>query len=482
MTAPTPPPAESPTDERPRLLWRWALVLGVAVAIILPGPPAGILPQHWRLLAIFLACIVGSIVRPAPMGAVILVGVAAVAITGTMSFADALKGYADPIVWMVLCAFMIARAVTTTGLGRRIAFHFIRRLGRRSLGVGYALVATDTVLASVIPSNSARAGGILFPIARSVAEAFGSHPGPTRRRLGSFLMAAVYQADVVACAIFLTGQASNPIIAKFALDVTGIELTYARWLIGAIVPGIAALLLVVYLIYWIVRPEVTDTPEAVAMAREALDRMGPMSAQERVTATVFALIGMLWMTGSWHPISAPVVALAGICLLILTQVLTWDEILGERAAWDVFVWYGGLFGMAGALGASGVTTVFAEWSATLTVGWSWTIALPILFLIYFYSHYAFASITAHVTAMFVPFLTVVIAAGAPPLLAVLALAYGSNLTASLTHYGTTTAPIYFGARYNTQREWWGIGFAASLVTCGVWAILGLAWWKLLGWW
>ena len=103
-------------------------------------------------------------------------------------------------------------------------------------------------------------------------------------------------------------------------------------------------------------------------------------------------------------------------------------------------------------------------------------------LIYFYAHYGFASITAHATAMFTPFLVVVIAAGAPPLLAVLLLAYTSNLSACLTHYGTTPAPIYFGSRYITQRDWWTYGLIVSFVSIGVYGTIGLAWWKILGWW
>ncbi len=82
-----------------------------------------------------------------------------------------------------------------------------------------------------------------------------------------------------------------------------------------------------------------------------------------------------------------------------------------------------------------------------------------LLLIYFYAHYGFASITAHATAMYTPFLVVILAAGAPPYLAVLSLAYFSNLDASLTHYGTTPAPIYFGAGYVKQRTWWLLGLA-----------------------
>ena len=105
-----------------------------------------------------------------------------------------------------------------------------------------------------------------------------------------------------------------------------------------------------------------------------------------------------------------------------------------------------------------------------------------LLLVYFYAHYAFASITAHATAMYVPFLAVMLAAGAPAGIAVLLLAYGSNLMAGLTHYGTTPAPIYFGAGYVRQSTWWRVGFAASVVTLTIFLTVGVAWWKFLKLW
>ena len=114
-------------------------------------------------------------------------------------------------------------------------------------------------------------------------------------------------------------------------------------------------------------------------------------------------------------------------------------------------------------------------------GYSVVTLFVVALLVYFYAHYGFASITAHSTAMYTPFLVVLISAGAPPLLAALMLAYFSNLSACLTHYGTTPAPIYFGAHYVTQREWWRLGFIVSLVTITVWTVLGLGWWKVLGW-
>lgn len=470
------------TSSRLSSVWRWAIVFAVAGGILLAPIPEGITEPSWRLFAIFAGTIVGLIVRPVASGAVVFLGVVVVALTGTLPPAEALRGYADPIVWLVLCAFFMSRAVLKTGLGRRIAYLFIRTLGRRSIGLAYSLVATDTLLASIVPSNGARAGGVVFPVAKSLAEAYDSAPGPTARRLGAYLMVAVYQCDVIASSMWLTGQASNVLIARFALETSGIEVTYLMWILGAIVPGVLAQLLVPALLFRIYRPEITQTPHATELARSELQRMGPMSRDERLTLAVFLMVAILWITTAWHGLNYAVVALVGISALILLQVLSWDDVLSERPAWDVFIWYGGLVRMAEALGETGITKIFAEATAGFTVGWAWPAALAVLLLVYFYAHYGFASITAHATAMFVPFLVVILGAGAPPVLAVLLLAYYSNLSASLTHYGTTPAPIYFGARYTTQREWWQLGFVVSLVTIALFGTLGALWWKVLGWW
>ena len=463
-------------------LVRWAIVLLVGVGIMLIPVPEGVKPESWRLLAIFAATITGSIVQPIPGAAIVLLGVTALALFNVMSISDALKGYADKFVWLVLAAFFISRGMIKTGLGRRIAFLFIRAIGRHSLGLSYALASTETVLATVIPSTGARSGGIIFPITKSLAEAYESRPGPTARRLGAFLMTSVYQCNVIVCAMFLTGQASNPIIARFALDNTGIEITYARWAIASIVPALLSLLVVPWLLYRVFPPEVKHTPAAREFASKELKAMGPMKQSERLMLMVFGLVAILWITTELHHVDYAVVALVGISVLLVTGVLDWEDIISEKAAWAVFIWYGGLIRMAEALGQTGLTKRFAEAAAGLTAGWKWWLALASLLLIYFYAHYVFASITAHATAMFVPFLIVILAAGAPPYLAVLSLAYFSNLGASLTHYGTTPAPIYFGAGYTTQRTWWTLGLITSVVTILIWSVVGFTWWKLLGLW
>lgn len=465
-------------------LLKWLIVLAVGVGIAVIPPPEGVTREAWTLLAIFIATIVGSIVQPLTGAAMVLIGLIATVIFGALKPGDALKGYAEPVVWLVLAAFFLSNAMIKTGLGHRIALLFIRALGRKTIGLGYALIATDFVLASMIPSNAARNGGVILPIAVSISETYDSRPGDgTANRLGAFLMNLLYQCDVIICATFITGQASNLIIAKLAQDNFGVELTYTTWLYTAIVPALISLLVVPQLIYRFFPPEVRETPRAPEFAGKELEKLGRVSRPEWIVLATLAGVVFLWIAKDrLHSVDTAIIALVGVCILLITRVVEWKELMGETNAWSVFIWYGGLVNMATLIGETGLPKLFAGAMGGYTSGMSWVVALTILVLIYFYTHYFFASITGHVLAMFVAFGAVMLGAGAPAGLAILLLAYFSNLNAGLTHYGTTPGPIYFGTGYVSQGKWWTIGLIVSVVNILIWSVVGLGWWKILGWW
>src|SRR4051812_26587514 len=257
---------------------KWVAVLGCGLLIGVIPPPEGVTREAWTLLAIFIATIVGSILQPITGSAVVLLGVIATALFRALPIEKALTGYADKYVWLVLAAFFISRAMIKTGLGHRIALLFIRLLGRRTLGLGYALVFTDFILASFIPSTGARSGGIILPIARSVSETYDSRPyDGTRQKLGTFLMTMLYQCEVILCATFLTGQASNVMIAGFASKQANIDLNYSAWFTAAIVPAIVSLTVVPLMIYKFFPPEIKETPDAIDFANTQLKELGPVS-------------------------------------------------------------------------------------------------------------------------------------------------------------------------------------------------------------
>jgi DASS family divalent anion:Na+ symporter len=444
--------------------------------------PEGVTPEAWQLLAIFVATIVGIVLEPLPMGAVAVCGIAAVTLTGTLGLDDALSGFGHRVIWLVVMAFFISRGFIKTGLGARIAYFFMRLLGRRTLGLGYSMIATDLVLAPAIPSITARAGAVIYPIVRSVAEAFDSRPGSgTERRIGAFLIQNSFQGNLITSAMFLTAMAANPLAAEMAAD-QGIEITWLRWALAAVVPGLASLLVVPFVLYRLYPPQVKETPGATGMARAKLAEMGPMKRSEWIMLGTFVLLLLLWIFGKPLHVHSTVTALVGLTVLLLTRVLTWEDVLNEKGAWNTFIWLSTLVMMASQLSTLGLVGWFSTTVGGLFTDTSWPVAFLVLSLIYFYSHYFFAGNTAQISSMYAAFLAVALAVGTPPELAALVLAFFSNLFSSTTHYGTGPAPVLFGAGYVRLADWWRLGAVISVVNIAIWLGIGGCWWKLIGLW
>ena len=463
-------------------LIRGLIVIAVGVILWFIPVPEGVKPQAWHLMAIFVATIVGFVLQPMPIGAVALTSITLTALLGVLKPGEVLSGFGSTTIWLIVAAFLYAKGFIKTGLGKRIAYTMIKLFGDSTLKLGYTFVLSDLIMSPAMPSNTARLGGILYPIVRSMSSAFGSEPDKNPRRVGSFLMTTVYQSDAAVSAMFMTAMTANPMIVTFAAEAAGVQLTWGGWLLASIVPGIVSLVAIPYFLYKVYPPELKSTPEAKGVAIEELEKMGSASTHEKIVAVVFAAALALWATGSYTGINTMVVALLGVCIMLATKALDWKDILGETGAWDTMIWMGSIIALANALVKSGFIGWFAQSMSASVAGVSWPIALLILVVVYMYSHYGFASLVAHVAAMYVAFLTVAIAAGAPPYLSVLALAFVANLCMSLTHYAAGPAPIYFGSGYVDQGTWWKMGFMVSVINMIIWVGLGAIWWKVIGLW
>ena len=149
-------------------LTKGLLVVLIVLAIWFIPTPAGLKPQAWHLFAIFVATIFGFILQPIPIGAVAFISVAITGFLQVVKPADVLSGFGNTTIWLIVSAFLFAKGFIKTGLGRRIAYKIMGAIGDSSLKLGYAMVLSDLVVAPATPSNTARAGGILFPIVRSL--------------------------------------------------------------------------------------------------------------------------------------------------------------------------------------------------------------------------------------------------------------------------------------------------------------------------
>ena len=473
----------------------------VLITLLLLPTPDGLTPKAWALVAIFLTTIVAIILKVMPIGVMAMMAIVIVSlsqVTSTSSkgaITDALSSFANPLIWLIVVAILISRGLKKTGLGSRIGLLFISLLGKRTIGIGYGLAICELVLAPFTPSNTARGGGIVHPIMKSIANAFDSDPAKgTERKVGTYLALVNYHANPITSTMFVTATAPNPLVVDFVARASGqtFQLSWTTWALCMVLPGLVCLFLMPLIIYLLAPPELKQTPDAIGFARDELARMGPLSASERVMLGTFGLLLVLWanvpamLFGSAFTLDPTVVAFVGLFILIITGTLDWDDILSEKSAWDTLIWFGALVMLAEQLNKMGVIAWASNGmrDAIVASGMGWGAAASVLVLAFVFSHYLFASTTAHISAMMFAFLSVgaALVPGQYLVLFLLMMTAASGIMMTLTHYATGTSPIIFGSGYVTMGLWWKVGFIMCLFELAVFAVVGGLWWKLLGYW
>ena len=425
---------------------RNALITIAIGAIIWFMPvPAGVTVVAWHLAAVFIATVVGFILQPLPIGAVAFIAITFSTLSGLLKVSDALSGYGNSTIWLIVCAFLYSRGFIKSGLGKRIAFGIIKAIGKSALSLGYAIAFSELIISPATPSATARGGGIMYPIVRSLAGALGSEPNETAKKIGTYLMQVGYHCDAVTCTMFVTSMAGNPLCVALAAKTLGVEITWMGWASAAIVPGLLSLLLV-----------------PLVMLKLTVVFLGSL---------------FFWATSGLTHIGATPVAMAAVCVMIIVDVINWKDVLSEKGAWDAMFWMGSLMTLASALAKSGIIKWMANsaGAAISSLGLGWVASALILLLFYTYIHYCFASVTARISALYAAFIAVSVAVGAPPLMTAIIFGIFADVPISLTHYGNGCAPIYYGAGYVSQSEWWKNGFVMTTITTVIYLTIGAAW-------
>ncbi|CAB3751304.1 DASS family sodium-coupled anion symporter [Paraburkholderia humisilvae] len=471
----TPPAAHLGT------VWKFAVPVGLGVVLWFLPVPDGLPVKAWHMFAVFVGTIAGIMTAPLPMSAVAIIGATVGVLVGVVSFADVTRSTGTDLVWLVMLAFFISRGVIKTGLGRRIALLFMRLLGKRTLGLGYGLVLTELVISPAMPSITARAGGVMLPITRAIAEVLGSHAEDpaSRGKVGSYLILCAFHANVITASMFITAMAGNPLVVKLAAD-QGVKISWLDWALAASVPGLLCLAIIPFALQMIAPPQIRRTPDATDLAQRELSAMGSISTNEIIMALIFLGLLVLWVFGEALGVGATFAAALGVALLLITGVLTWQDALNEKAAWDTLIWIGLLIMLASKLNEYGMVAWFGKTFGVHLQGLPRLAVYMLVAAIYVYIHYFFASATAHVSALFPLSLALMVSADVPPFVAAVALGILSSVNGCLTQYGIGSGPVMFGAGYVSQGQWWKAGFLMSIIYMVVWLVVGPLWWKLLG--
>ncbi len=460
-------------------LWRWLVPGLLLVGVWLSPCPAGLDPKAWHMFAIFVAMIAGILTSPLPSGALLFLALGLALFSGTITIKAALLGFSSGTVWLIFCAYILSLGFISSGLGRRVAFTMLSKFGGSSLGVAYALGMADFLMASAMPSVTARGGGIIMPVVKSINLVMDSAPGPKGKRIGDFLMMTCFQFTPITGAIFLTGMAASSLCPTLAHDSFGVEVNWGNWFAAASVPGLLCFLLMPLLSYRLLNPELKKTPEAKRMGREELEKMGPMTRREKLIAVGFVAALAGWGTSLVTGINGTAVGIGLIAFLFVTHAVEWKDVLKDTSTWDTVIWFGAIISLATALAQLGFLKWMSAEIAVLFVGIDPMVTFVVLGAVYLYLHYMFATCAAHVVALYVPFVSIVIAAGVPPLFASLVFGILTNLMWGLTEYGSGPGPLYFGQGYFERPKFYSLNFVLVTFTLAVTMASGLVWWKVL---
>jgi len=443
------------------------------VKFLVPVPPT-LTVQAWNLLAIFLSTVVGLVLKPMPVGAWAFTAATFTIITKNLDFATTFSALTNEVIWLIVVACIFARAFVKTGFGDRLALFFVKIFGKTTLSLAYGLQAAECAICPAMPSTTARAGGVFVPIINSLD-----------KKTQAFLISQQLQGGNNTSSILLTAAAQNFLCIKLA---EGLGVTFSnpfnQWAIAASVPCVIAILLTPYLIYLIDPPGVKDTPEAPIKAAEQLKAMGGLKNSEKKMLAGLGVTVVLWVFGAQLGVSAVLAAMLGLVLLLSTGVVSWDDALEEKGAWDTLVWFAILIGMSGQLNALGVVGWLSSSVSQVLVSMKlgWMSAFGMLHVGYYLLHYLFASQTAHVGALYAAFLGMMISSGAPPVLSALTLAFNTNLFGGMTHFASGQSAVYFGTGHVELANLWKQGAYCAVLNFLVWGIAGMAWWKLIGLW
>ena len=410
----------------------------------------------WHLLIIFICTLVAMISKVLPIGSLAIIAITVCSATGTITLENSIASFSSKIIWLILCAFILAKGFNKTGLGTRIAYFFVYLFGKNTLGLSYSLMITELLLSPLIPSSTARGAGIMFPIVSSIAKEFNSNA------IGGFLMKICFHTNIITSAMFLTAAAANPLITILSKSL-GYELSWLIWAKTAILPGLLSLVILPFLLFSFFPNTLKNTEEIQAFAKQKIRDSGPLTTNEWIVLLTFLLLLVLWVIGSIINIDATISAFIGLTILLVTKVLTWDDIISEKEAWTTFIWLATLLMLANNLAQLGVINWISNQIHAQIINYNWKCGVLLLSMVYFLLHYFLATVTAHVSALYAAFCSISIMLGAQVSLTVLIFSGLSNFSGCVTNYTSGAAPIFFGAKYVSMAKWWKIGLTIGII-------------------
>lgn len=376
--------------------------LAAAIAFALVWGPLWISPGQvsaadaeaaQRTLAVFVLCVALWFTNYIPLAATGLLAIALLPALGVMSNREAFALFGNTAVFFMLGVFLLAAAMISTGLSKRLTLIFLQRFDRSPRQLIAGTLLTSSFLALLMPEHAVAA--MIFPILVEIADTLG-----LRRRESEYaktLFLALAWGSIIGGVGTILGGARAPLALGMLAEYNGRHITFLHWM-AATAPIVVIMLTVAWLM---LRHSFTCDLDSIQAATRMLDervrRLGPMSGPERRLAVLGIATIIAWIFWG-HVVGLAVIAVIAGAMLFVLKIADWRQVQ-DYVNWGVLIMYGGAValgvalnrthaiewivrGAAGGLDATasklGVLAVMATVAIVLTEGISNSAAVAIL--------------------------------------------------------------------------------------------------------
>jgi solute carrier family 13 (sodium-dependent dicarboxylate transporter), member 2/3/5 len=444
------------------------LLLAVLFAM---EPPEGLTAAGYRALILFAGCTFLWISGIIPLAVTSLLAMAAIPLMGILERRQTFALFGNEALFFILGAFILAAAMTSSGLSARLARSMLVRFGRTPTRLALTVFLLSAFLSFAMSEHAVAA--MMFTVVAAIVRSLDLPASASR--YGKLLFMSIGWGCVIGGIATFLGGARAPLAVGMLRESTGLDFTFWEWTAAAL-PIVLPLMLVGFVfLHWVFPKDIASVEKGLQyLSRQRLE-MGRITIQEKIVATVMVLTLAGWIFLG-RELGLASIAIVATAALFVFNVVTWKAI-EEYVNWGIFLMYGGAIVLASALDRSGA----AKWIADQGLSGLSDSPFLVIAVISLLSLVLTECISnAAVIAILMPIgMSLEASMGIDPRIMTLAIALPSGLAFCLP-MGTPANAIVFSSGFLKVRE---MILPGLVIQFFAWLLfLGTAWfiWPLMG--
>lgn len=443
------------------------ILAAVFAWFVIPAQP-GLSEKALHMVIIFIASMAGIMLEVCRPVECLLISMAIAALTGVIDIKQGFTGFNNIVPWLLFSVLSLAKVITKTTLGMRLAYLFMRYFGKGIIGLSYSITLTEFFVAPLLPSNTARGASVGLPLVTSLSKYISSHiNGVSEKSVGAYFSLLYAYSNAICSSMFLTAMISNALIADAASNV-GVTLTWLSWTKYTVIPCLIILLVLPFILRILCNPKVKDLGNIKKEAKKNYKDLGPLTSKEKFIISTFMGMLLLWIFGDSIGISVMTTTLLGVSIFMLAGILDIKEMLSCYSTFSAVMMLGILISYVNCLISFGAIEWFNGVISGTLIGFDKNLAFILLSIIYYFTHYFFTGEGARIIALYVPFLATGVALGVDKVVVVMTLAFFSSASDVLTNYTCPVAITMFSSGYISAKKWVFCGIITALLIMTIW--------------